>query len=252
MSKETDAIVARHKASGVGGRVTSITSDAPGRKDGTYHQRWGTPSPKDKDGKGLAVDFGDDTGDVATATKLAIFNLFAQESSKLAELFYSHAPFFVKHGVRKPIAQFNREDFARHKNHVHVAVARGMLLPLPPVPVAPAAPKPIQSQEDDEMFNNARTITWPDGSKTCVTPDGDPQCFGNSPDNMPPHFGGMGSLPPGAKLTFTEIVAITPINLQDKSAGYWLWNKKDPKTGRIDSWEFTQRVLNELLGRDST
>ncbi|WP_144836035.1 hypothetical protein [Kocuria rosea] len=233
MSKETDAIVARHKASGVGGRVTSITSSAPGRKDGTYHQRWGTPSAKDKAGKGLAVDFGDDTGDAATPTKLAIFKLFAQESPKLAELFYSHAPYFVKHGVKKPISQFNREDFARHKNHVHVAVSKGVSLTVPtPTLSAASSKEPPMSKP---VFIDA--CSTPDlGGSWRLEPNGGVWTHGNAQ-----FFGAFANLPENIKLTSTGVfIAIETV---PSTGGYRIFDTSG------NFFDFNQRVYEELKAK---
>lgn len=73
---------------------------------------------------------------------LPIWELYMQHAGKLAELFYSGAPFFVKNGVVRPISQLSASIRAAHWNHVHVAVKSGTILQpkevvVPDVPAAP-------------------------------------------------------------------------------------------------------------------
>lgn len=190
MSRETDSIVAKHKASRLGGHVTSITSSAPGRASGTYHERRGSPSPSDKVGKGLAVDFGDDSGNKATPTKLAIFNLFAQDSSKLAELFYAFADFYVKNGIRYPIANLDRSIWLDHRDHCHVAVSKGVYLPSAvasvvkePVAIIPArVPEdgmPIPTSPTDAALTPSGAGAWRVQWDGGVITSGDAQFHGS-------------------------------------------------------------------------
>lgn len=218
MSRETDAIVARHKALRLGGRVTSITSDAPGRKDGTYHQRWATPSVTDKIGKGLAVDFGDDTGDTATTTKLEIFKCFAAANDELirqgkpglAELIYSHATFFIDNGKRFSIGQLNAADIKRHKNHIHVASTKGSFVPVPTITVA-TPPAPIASKEDDDMPKNTDVMACvknPNGpGYWCVSWDG-----GVSNKKGAPFYGSYGHIGHEHKTIVRNFPAIVATN----------------------------------------
>ncbi|NAZ73841.1 hypothetical protein GTQ99_00150 [Kineococcus sp. T13] len=198
MSKETDGIVAKHANSGLGGHVTSITSSAPGRAVGTYHERKATPSATDKIGKGLAVDFGDDTGDTKTASKMAIFNLFAQDSASLAELFHSHADFYVKNGRRYPIADLDRGVYNDHFDHIHVAVAKGTVLASAPLnnTKANAVVVPTTVSEDNvpafntvmdadytPTLNGSWRVEWGGG----VITSGDAAFFGSMGGQQNPH-----------------------------------------------------------------
>lgn len=72
---------------------------------------------------------------------LPIWELYMQHAGKLAELFYSGAPFFVKNGVVRPISQLSASIRAAHWNHVHVAVKSGTILQ-PKEVVVPDVPAP--------------------------------------------------------------------------------------------------------------
>ena len=79
----------------------------------------------------------------------------------------------------------------------------------PPVTPAPA-------QEVDDM-SDALTITYPNGSKTVVGPDGSVFNAGTQ------FFGSMYDLPPAAKQGVQSIKAATAVNPNDSSAGYTLF-----------------------------
>lgn len=73
---------------------------------------------------------------------LPIWELYMQHAGKLAELFYSGAPFFVKNGVVRPIEQLNASIRLAHWNHVHVAVKSGTILQPKEVVVPDVTPTP--------------------------------------------------------------------------------------------------------------
>lgn len=74
---------------------------------------------------------------------LPIWELYMQQAGKLAELFYSGAPFYVKNGVVKPIAQMDSTLRSAHWNHVHVAVKTGTILKPKEVVVPDVTPPPV-------------------------------------------------------------------------------------------------------------
>ena len=77
----------------------------------------------------------------------------------------------------------------------------------------PSSPSP----EDDDMYDFARTIRWPDGSITYATTEGNIENYGNPPS---PYFGGVPQLLPQDRQGFTQCNALCPVNPQDKTAGY--------------------------------
>ena len=70
---------------------------------------------------------------------LAIFNAFGPVEHLLYELIYSGAPYSIKDGKR--VARYAIDD---HWDHVHVAVDRGVSLPIP------TAVKPLEDEEEED------------------------------------------------------------------------------------------------------
>lgn len=129
-SREVDAIIRYVELRGIPHRVTSTVrpNDA-----GSFHAAKGT------DGMGLAVDFAGVTSGVTMATARqmgAIYRAFLDVAGQLAELIYSGwdvdsrpVTVAVKNGRRVNGASFyGPVEWARHYNHVHVAVPRGVFL----------------------------------------------------------------------------------------------------------------------------
>lgn len=129
MSAETDAIIQYIKDSGVPFQVTSVF-----RRGGTsFHGRAGTG------GMGLAVDLDDfSTPQTNTPGLDAIWEAFTLVQDQLAELGYTGAPYGIKYG--KQVPAYDKD------NHVHVAVAKGVILRWPGRQPAPA-PTPAPSSD---------------------------------------------------------------------------------------------------------
>lgn len=115
------------KASGVPHRVTStVRSKLPSK-----HAQKGT------DGQGLAIDAGGPKPGINTPEMLAIFKAFEPVEHLLYELIYSGAPYAIKRGQR--VARYAIDD---HWNHVHIAVEKGVFLPIPA----------LEDEEETEML----------------------------------------------------------------------------------------------------
>lgn len=125
-SREVQAILAYVESSGLPYRVTDV--NGPGHTAGSYHYAKGTG------GDGLAVDFAGVIPGVTAVTEVqmaAIYRAFLDVAHQLAELIYSGA------GVTHAIKNGKRVDgqtyygpltWADHRDHVHVAVPRGIFL----------------------------------------------------------------------------------------------------------------------------
>ena len=130
LSREVQSILEYVKASGLPHRVTDI--DTPGVHSRTsYHYAAGT------DGKGLAVDLAGTAPGTSRAMvdqMAALWQAFRPVAPKLAELFFQgpDISMVVKNGVWRPGLQtLGKTVWDAHRNHVHVAVRRGVFL-VPP------------------------------------------------------------------------------------------------------------------------
>ena len=126
-SREVRAIVAFAEATGLPHRVTSTyRTNPPGRR--SFHGAKGT------DGDGLAVDFAGVTPGVTPRTAkqmLDLWRCFRDVAPQLAELI--HAGPGVTEGVLAGklvdgLRVFGRDQWADHRDHIHVAVPRGIFL----------------------------------------------------------------------------------------------------------------------------
>lgn len=152
-SKEVQAMALYLSNSGVPHRVTATTGTFVSAANPcsphaatSYHCRDGT------DGVGLAIDVGEPAASHDTPGLLAIFAAFVSVESKLAELFYSGAPYGIKDGKRITISQDIRDT---HHDHVHVAVPRGVML------VPQIQPTGVVIMPDDpNLFNITGPVTF--------------------------------------------------------------------------------------------
>lgn len=143
MSRETAAIVAYLEDSGLPCRVTAVLGTWKSAADpcsphspGSFHCVEGT------DGKGLAVDF----GGAQPGTSLqsleemgAVWLALMKVSDRLAELIHQGPGITtaVKNGrVVDGLKAFGAATWAAHRNHVHVAVPKGVFLAWPKPPPA--------------------------------------------------------------------------------------------------------------------
>lgn len=127
ISAEAKAIIAFVESTGLPHRVTDV--DGRGHAAGSFHYAAGTG------GRGLAVDFAGESAGVTPATAAqmaAVFLALATVSSQLAELIHSGPgiSWAIKNGRRVDGASFyGPVVWPDHRDHVHVAVARGVFLP---------------------------------------------------------------------------------------------------------------------------
>lgn len=140
-SREVSALVAYADSTGVAHRVTDI--DGPGHAPNSYHYSKGT------NGMGLAVDFGGATIGLTPATSkqmVALYRAFLEVAPQLTELIHN-APGItraVKNGrLVDGLATYGPVVWAAHKNHVHVAVPRGVYLTPRPAAVAGTGPPTV-------------------------------------------------------------------------------------------------------------
>lgn len=221
MSRETDAIIAVHEASGAPGIVTDINTLGVHSAYSNHYKKDVHPSTPAHyldqfNGKvGRAVDFGGSNGPLSEEESLEVFAVFAQfgRDGKLAELFCGQAEYCVYGGIWMrwtSMPKKSREAIRpAHMNHVHVAVKPGVLLE-----------PPQQSQPSENDMSDALTITYDSGHKTVVTPDGAVQNAGT------PFFGSIYDVPAAEKKDWVTCFAATAIDPNDESKGYCIWNAR--------------------------
>lgn len=127
LSQEVRAIAALLRSTGLPHRITS-TYRAGGS---SRHGQIGTG------GVGLAVDvagripFSVDRR-AAEADMLAMAQALVPYSGQMYELIYAGLPFAIVRGRRVPIAQVSPSLVAAHRDHIHIAVRKGVFLaPIP-------------------------------------------------------------------------------------------------------------------------
>lgn len=169
-SRETAAIIAYQRSTGVTSRVTSI--DDGDHAENSKHYQKGTA------GRGLAVDFAGGAQYVrhpaiAAPQLLAIAKSFGPVEHRLYELIHSGLGYSIKAGRRVPML-----DVAAHHNHVHVAVSRGVMLAALPAQPHPSAPE-VLPMYDPPLGPIAGV--WQDDQQrvmAAVTPGGDVYAWG--------------------------------------------------------------------------
>lgn len=126
LSREVLAIITYVESSGLPYRVTDTVG--PGHAAGSYHYALGT------EGEGLAVDFGGVAPGVTATTAaqmLDLYRLFLIAGPQLAELIYSGSN--VREGIKdgrlvRGASFFGPVVWPDHRDHVHVAVPKGVFL----------------------------------------------------------------------------------------------------------------------------
>jgi len=132
VSREARSIIAYLEATRLPHRITSVVRYPPkGQRPRSYHEQKGT------DGLGLAVDFAGVAPGVSATTSeqmLEIYRAFLVIAHQLAELIYSGpgVTVAVKNGRRVDgAAVYGPLVWPDHRDHVHVAVPRGIFLSHP-------------------------------------------------------------------------------------------------------------------------
>lgn len=140
-SREVQAIIDFAEATRLPHRVTSTyRKNPPGRR--SYHGATGTG------GDGLAVDFAGVTPGITPTTAKQMVDLwrrFRDVAPQLAELI--HAGPGITEGVLggrlvDGLRVFGRDTWADHRDHIHIAVPRGVFLTPPPPPAGSGSGPP--------------------------------------------------------------------------------------------------------------
>lgn len=149
-SREVQGIIDYAEASGIPYRVTatlgryvSPTNPCDPHTATSLHCAEGTG------GKGRAVDFGGaipGTGTAAVKQMAALWQAFKPVAPQLAELFFNGPgiTMVIKNGMWRPGAATLGPAWLAHRNHVHVAVPKGVFL----TPPAPAPPAPVYDYQE--------------------------------------------------------------------------------------------------------
>lgn len=224
MTIEVDSIIAVHKASGAPGVVTDISSPGihipwnPPKSHGSHYR----PATYSLSGQnGTAVDFGNRPERLTDEQSLEVFNVFKPygETGQLQELFCGQSDWCVYGGnwLRWTSLPKKTRDIIRpaHRNHLHVSVLPGVFLkPLQ----QPTNPPLSQSQETD--MSDALTITYANGHKTVVTPDGAVKNAGT------PFYGSIYDVSARDKKDWVSCFAAIAVDPEDETKGYTLFNDK--------------------------
>lgn len=128
-SREVQSIIDYVETANLLYRVSDV--NGPGHAAGSYHYAQGTG------GEGLAVDFGGATPGVNATTEIqmaAIYRTFLDVAHDLAELIYSGAGATVAVKDGRAVdgrSLYGPVTWADHRDHVHVAVKKGVFLSYP-------------------------------------------------------------------------------------------------------------------------
>lgn len=149
------------------------------------------------DGKGLAIDCAGPTPGTnaqATLQMTAIHNAFKPVAPQLAELFYNGPGItsVVKDGVwRNGLQTLGAETWAAHRNHVHVAVPKGMFLRWSDVRLAQVQPlvRPPVTLEVKPMWDPPLQVVdflpyWAGGGGYMLFADGGVGHVGDAPPHL--------------------------------------------------------------------
>jgi len=152
VSREARSIIAYLEATRLPHRITSVVRYPPeGQRPRSYHEQKGT------DGLGLAVDFAGAAPGVSATTSeqmLEIYRAFLVVAHQLAELIYSGpgVTVAVKNGRRVDgAAVYGPLVWPDHRDHVHVAVPRGIFLS-----------HPARTMEENRMADDPNLPNLPD------------------------------------------------------------------------------------------
>jgi hypothetical protein len=247
MTKETDSIIAFHEASDVPGDVTDInTPDV--HSSLSFHYNLGTRAPSrvlrwcwdwSTGIKGTAVDFGfKPIGRPGSPDLKAIHDSFMRAGDALQECIYvgpgvTHVVFGGKLRTVEWLQRNLPAVASAHRDHVHVAVRKGMILHPPERPsitaarikatdsAIPAAPHPLEEDEDMCKFS-IEYKTKAGHFKTEMSISGGIENYGT------PFFGSIHSLKPENRKTFgpTDGGALTAVDSDNPDAGYICWNRQ--------------------------
>lgn len=141
-----------HRVTATLGRYVSPSNPCDPHSPGSYHCKPGTG------GSGLAIDLAGPSTGAVSSELLPIFATFSVVESRLAELYYSGAPYGIRNGKRITIEKSIRDT---HWNHVHVAVPKGTVLVQKGslVPDDPNLPNITGPVEFHPLYNTAGECT---------------------------------------------------------------------------------------------
>lgn len=190
ISREAQAIIDFVESTGLPYRVTStVRYPPPGKKPTSYHEQKGTG------GDGLAVDFAGVTPGVTVITANQMVDLwraFRDVAPQLAELIHSGPGIIdaVKDGrFVKGATFYGPVTWPDHRDHVHVAVPRGVFLTPLSHPLSTLAEEAHMPNDDPNRVNvNAPIVGiaatptgkgyWLVGADGGVFPFGDAVLYG--------------------------------------------------------------------------
>lgn len=203
-SPEVQAIIAYGTSTGVPMKVTSTLRPGATTISGN----------RSLHAAGLAVDFAGTRPSIDTNELADIFHAFLPVEKHLAELIYAgpQVGFNVKNGRR--VGKYAQSI---HHNHVHVGVARGVLLDRV-VPTFTPDTTVEQAPDDDrseDMADPTGALCAPNGGVWVVTRDGGVRAYRNAP-----FHGSYPGLPPEARQGDRTFVDIS--DRDDGQEGYML------------------------------
>ncbi len=249
MSKETDGIIAAMMASGIEHVVTDINTVGQHAANGNHYAKdchAATPvhqvDTTAKGDIGRAVDFAHKRfdGKQDTDELLAIYNCFVEtygRNGRLVELFYAgpgadDCVISGKFMKWNEVAKATRDAIrAGHHDHVHAAVANGVVLATPTARL-------LKSKEDEDMpkpDNKVDACRAPGGGVWTLTYDG-----GVRATQGAPFFGSYPGLPADRRKGQRNFVAIEP-----DETGYTIISDDD----QASQYHFDAAVFAEISKR---
>lgn len=220
-SDETRAIANYLAARGVAYRITSSTNHPALTLAGypSLHLLPGT------NGVGRALDLAGVRSGRLTPELLDIFDAFQPVEHLLYELIYAGAAYNIKRGQRVPLYAV-----ASHADHVHVAVNKGVLLPVPAAPPAVLEDDMPALPADAIVSTLACTVPTCPGGWWELSADGHVTTEGTAHHEANHYFGSIhepwmaSQLQPGSRFT-----AIGP---RRGAVGYTTWGV-EPRGSRV-------------------
>lgn len=229
LTKEVDALIAVHAASGAPGVVTDIATPGvhtpwnPPKSFGAHYR----PGTKSASGEiGVAVDFGGLNGPLPDEQALQVFQAFEADgrAGKLSELYCGQAEYCVFNGawMRWTSIPKQTRDAIRpkHMNHIHVSVQPGVFL-------APTA----QPQEPQPEEEDLPQYEFADGGIVSVNAKGEVFCPEMDGRPVARHYGGMTQLRDDAKQGFEKAVAIVGVDRNNSQGGYRVFDQRWIRNG---------------------
>ncbi len=247
MSQETDGIIAYLRSTGVAGMPTEINKPKA-HGPTSFHYAAATKGPvrrfemcidHSSGDQSVAVDWGFRRGQRDSAELLAIFNAFWAARSKLKELIYAGpgVTHWISNGKVYPRSQMPKAVADMHHDHVHVAVAKGVVLKqwvddINELRAAQAQQQTTGGDNDMADFTVGACMAPSGKGRWVLDRDGAVRTYSFDPNNPVMFHGSMYDYPEEQKVKDRYYIGIQPVVIQDANGnlsskdeyGYWIFS----------------------------